>query len=140
MIREGTFEDFFAIQQICEKDLGYSCDPMVVRTRFSNLDKERECVFVAVQDNIVTGFIHIEKYELLYHQAMVNVLGLAVSDEYRHQGFGSALLTAAEEWAKGRNISEMRLNSGAKRKEAHSFYRYAGYTDEKEQIRFIKRL
>ena len=140
MIRECTLDDYLAIQQICENDLGYSCDPTVVRTRLVNLDKERECVYVAVQGNVVTGFIHIEKYELLYHQAMANVLGFAVSDKYRHQGIGRALLTAAEEWAKGRNISEMRLNSGVKRKEAHSFYRDAGYADEKEQIRFIKRL
>lgn len=71
---------------------------------------------------------------------MANVLGLAVSEEYRNQGLGRALLTAAEEWAKGKNIFEMRLNSGAKRKEAHCFYRNLGYTDEKEQIRFIKKL
>ena len=138
MIREVSIDDYMAIQQICEKDLGYSCDPKLVKIRLTNLDKERECVFVAVQDNIVTGFIHVEKYEMLYHQAMANVLGLAVSEEYRHQGLGRALLTAAEKWAIERGISEMRLNSGGRRKEAHCFYRNSGYTDEKEQIRFIK--
>ena len=108
--------------------------------RLSNHDKERECILVAVQDNTVMGFIHVEKYELLYHQAMANVLGIAVSEEYRHQGVGRALLKAAEEWAKAKGIYEMRLNSGAGRKEAHCFYRNSGYTDEKEQIRFIKKL
>ena len=65
MIREASIDDYMAIQQICEKDLGYSCDPKLVKIRLTNLDKERECVFVAVQDNIVTGFIHVEKYEIL---------------------------------------------------------------------------
>ncbi len=140
MIREASTDDYMAIQQICEKDLGYTCDPELVMIRLSNRDKERECIFVAVRDNTVTGFIHVEKYEVLYHQTMANVLGIAVSEEYRHQGLGRALLSAAEEWAKDKGISEMRLNSGAIRKEAHRFYRNSGYTDEKEQIRFIKRL
>lgn len=60
MIREASINDYMAIQQICENDLGYSCNPMLVRTRLSNLDKERECVFVVVQDNIIMGFIHVE--------------------------------------------------------------------------------
>lgn len=139
VIEAASINDYVAIQKICENDLGYACNPELVKTRLSKLDKERECVFVAIQDNTVVGFIHVEKYELLYHPAMANVLGLAVSEEYRKQGLGRALLTAAEEWAKGKNISEMRLNSGAKRKEAHCFYRNSGYTDEKEQIRFIKK-
>ena len=47
---------------------------------------------------------------------------------------------AAEEWANGNDISEMQLNSGAERKEAHCFFRNSEYIDEKEQIRFIKRI
>jgi hypothetical protein len=53
MIREASIDDYMAIQQICEKDLGYTCDPKLVRGRLSNLDKERECVFVAVQDSLL---------------------------------------------------------------------------------------
>lgn len=139
MIREAIWADHSAIAQISEKDLGYPCDPALVAQRLSHLDKDRECVYVAVQDNAVVGFIHIEKYTLLYHQAMANILGIAVSSAYRRRGIGRALLNAAEAWAKDRGLSAMRLNSGAARKDAHLFYRSAGYTDEKAQIRLIKR-
>lgn len=140
MIREATPDDCSGIAKICEYDLGYKCDEALVRKQLSSLDKNRECVFAAICDNNVVGFIHVEKYEVLYFQPMANILGLAVSSEYRRRGIGRALLNKAEEWAKSRSISLMRLNSGSSRKEAHNFYRNAGYNEEKEQIRFLKQI
>ncbi len=140
MIREAIPDDCSRIAKICEYDLGYKCDEAFVRTKLSALDKKRECVYVAICENTVVGFIHVEKYEVLYFQTMANILGLAVSSEYRRRGIGRALLNKAEEWAKLMSISLMRLNSGSSRKEAHTFYRNAGYNEEKKQIRFFKRL
>ena len=139
MIREAAYNDCSGIAKICEYDLGYKCDEAFVKKQLTALDEKRECVFVAVCDNTVVGFIHVEKYEVLYYHPMANILGLAVSSEYRRRGIGRALLNKAEEWAKSRSISLMRLNSGSSRKEAHTFYRNAGYNEEKEQIRFLKR-
>ena len=47
---------------------------------------------------------------------------------------------SAEKWAKNKGIQVMRLNSGGTRKEAHIFYRNIGFSDEKEQLRFIKEI
>ena len=69
---------------------------------------------------------------------MINILGLAVSSEFRRRGIGRMLLKRAERWATEVGIHKIRLNSGASRKEAHSFYRAMGYNNEKGQIRFIK--
>ena len=71
---------------------------------------------------------------------MINILGLAVSSNFRKQGAGKLLLTAIEEWAKSLDIKIIRLNSGSSRTDAHSFYTSNGYTNKKEQIRFIKNL
>ena len=71
---------------------------------------------------------------------MVNILGLAVAEEYRHKGIGSLLLKAVEQWSEEKNIHFVRLNSGIDRVEAHKFYRTNGYRDDKEQKRFIKRI
>ena len=108
--------------------------------RLANIDHNRECVFVADEGSKVIGFIHVEIYEILYAPSMANILGIAVSSEYRRQGIGKLLLSKAEEWAKCKGINMMRLNSGAERIEAHEFYRGLGYNDEKTQIRFIKSL
>ena len=34
----------------------------------------------------------------------------------------------------------IRLNSGLSRKDAHEFYRKLGFDNEKEQIRFLKKI
>ena len=138
IIREATIEDAFAICNISCADLGYDCSGEFVSTRISNLDKGREKVFVAEVNGIVAGYIHAEKYQTLYFEPMINILGLAVSSEFRRRGIGKMLLKRAERWANEVGIHKIRLNSGASRKEAHSFYRAMGYSNEKGQIRFIK--
>ncbi len=138
IIREATIEDAFAICNISCADLGYDCSCEFVSTRISNLDKGREKVFVAEVNEIVAGYIHAEKYQTLYFEPMINILGLAVSSEFRRRGIGRMLLKRAERWANEAGIHKIRLNSGASRKETHSFYRAMGYNNEKGQIRFIK--
>ena len=138
IIREATIEDAFAICNISCADLGYDCSCEFVSTRISNLDKGREKVFVAEVNGIVAGYVHAEKYQTLYFEPMINILGLAVSAEFRRRGIGRMLLKHAERWANEEGIHKIRLNSGGSRKEAHSFYRAMGYSNEKEQIRFIK--
>ena len=138
IIREATIEDAFAICNISCADLGYDSSREFVSTRISNLDKGREKVFVAEVNGIVAGYIHAEKYQTLYAEPMINILGLAVSSKFRRRGIGRLLLKYAERWANELGINKIRLNSGASRKEAHLFYRAMGYNNEKGQIRFIK--
>lgn len=140
MIREVQLSDSKALKEICSKDLGYLCDELLIKKRISNLDTNRECVFVAEINGEVLGFIHVERYDVLYYSSMANILGLAVSQKSRRQGLGKMLIQAAEGWATKNEISELRLNSGVKRKEAHMFYRNLGFNNEKKQLRFIKKL
>ncbi len=139
-IREAVAADISQMCRLFQKDLGYpECDEIIVEKNFSSMDNSREAVFVAVTDDQkICGVIHIEKYRVLYFPTMANILGLAVSAEFRRQGIGSALLLRAEQWAKENGIGQMRLNSGGTRKEAHEFYRAQGYNDEKTQLRFVK--
>ena len=138
IIREATLKDAFAICNISCADLGYDCSCEFVSTRISNLDKGREKVFVAEVNGIVAGYIHAEKYQTLYFEPMINILGVAVSSECRRRGIGRMLLKHVECWANEVGINKIRLNSGSSRKDAHSFYRAMGYNNEKGQIRFIK--
>ena len=139
-VREARISDYKEIQIICGLDLGYVCDKELVKRRLANLDHNRECVFVADDDNKVVGFVHVEVYEVLYAQSVANILGIAVSSEFRRRGIGKKLLSQAEEWAKSKGIAMMRLNTGAAREGAHAFYRSLGYIDEKLQLRFLKPL
>lgn len=140
MIREANVNDYIDIQKICQDDLGYNCSVDLVKERLENLDSNRERVFVADIDGRVVGYVHAEKYNTLYFESMVNIQGLAVSKAYRRNGCGKALMKAVETWAKECGIQFVRLNSGMTRTEGHKFYRSIGYDNEKEQIRFMKKL
>ena len=140
IVRPVTTDDAVEVCELCQNDLGYQCDKTLVKERINQLNPEREAVFVAVIDDSVVGFVHIEKYNTLYFETMANILGLAVSSKYRRRGIGKALVEQAEKWAEENDIELMRLNSGSKRIGAHKFYQTLGYLSEKSQMRFIKRL
>lgn len=72
MIREARISDSKEIKDICTNDLEYQCDEQLIELRIANLDKNRECVFVADIDGEIAGFVHVERYDLLYCQSMAN--------------------------------------------------------------------
>ena len=143
-IRQAIASDIPAMNELFRKDLGYEeCTLEIVEKQFAGLDNSREAVFVAEAEDDsshIAGVIHVEKYNVLYFPTMANILGIAVSADFRRQGIGSALLKRAEEWARENGAGSMRLNSGESRKQAHEFYRAQGYIDDKKQLRFIKEL
>ncbi|MDE6593921.1 MAG: GNAT family N-acetyltransferase [Oscillospiraceae bacterium] len=140
-IRTANITDSQEICRISSEDLGYPCREELVRSKLAGIDPGREAVFAAVdEDDSVIGYIHIEKYDVLYFETMGNILGLAVSGENRRKGIGRALLDRAEEWAKENGIMSVRLNSGITREGAHEFYRRAGYGEKQMKKTFIKRL
>lgn len=140
-IRIAVEADYETIARISRDDLGYDCAPALVREKLRRaLQSERERVFVAVCGGEVAGYIHAEDYDVLYFETMKNILGLAVAANHRRKGIGTKLLGAVEDWARETGVRQIRLNSGITRRGAHAFYRANGYTDEKEQKRFIKTL
>ena len=139
-IRNAKVEDYRDICKISCDDLGYNCDEKLVKQRLEELNDKNERVFVADYDGIIVGYLHAEVYKPLYFESLINFLGLAVSKEYRNHKIGTKLINEVEDWAKSIGITKIRVNSGYSRKDAHEFYRKLGYTNEKEQIRFLKEL
>ena len=139
-IRKVEISDAEAVRDISAEGLGYSCDLALVQKKIAGLNEAREAVFVAESDSGVLGYIHVERYDVLYFETMANILGLSVFKAYHKMGVGKALLFAAEDWARQNNIKMMRLNSGINRTDAHGFYEHLGYTSEKDQKRFVKTL
>ena len=99
-IREAIESDVNAIWQLNCDEMGYqySLDDTVqniARLLSSNADK----IFVAVSDGLVVGYVHANDYDLIYAPHMKNIMGIAVSSEYKRQGIGRALLQEVEHWA-----------------------------------------
>lgn len=63
---------------------------------------------------------------------------LAVVDAYEGQGAGSALLAAAEAWARERGVPFVALGTGAANTRARAFYARHGYAEE--DVRLVKPL
>ena len=97
-------------------------------------------IFVAEIEHLVVGYVPATKYDLLYANSMVNIMGLAVLEEYRHNGIATKLMDSVEEWAKNIGADTIRLTSGKEREEAHKFYDIVGFERKKEQINFAKKL
>lgn len=140
-IRTASVSDADAICQLNRTAMGYDYPITDTAKKLDAvLNNPRNKIFVAVADNLVVGYIHANMYDVLYDPTMTNIMGLAVSVEYRRSGIGKALICAVEEWAKSNGSYAIRLNSGGSRKEAHCFYRHCGFSNEKEQLRFLKEL
>ncbi len=141
VIRDAVVEDAPAIAQLNRDGMGY--DYPVERTR----EKLRAClgtpshkILVAESEGVVVGYVHLEDYDTLYADSLKNILGIAVAESCRRQGVGKALLQAGEEWAASTGAAGVRLVSGESRKGAHAFYQTLGYTGNKLQRNFKKRL
>ncbi len=102
---------------------------------------DARAVFVAVVPRAgVVGWIGVALRESLIDSARADIEGLVVEDEYRGNGIGRLLVDAAENWARRRGCTSLRLVSNVVRERAHEFYRRLGYDILKTQHAFKKNL
>lgn len=140
-IRKAASDDAPALQLLNNACLGYDYPLDGTRERLGELLADPGCrVFVAVCDGSVVGYVQANTYKATYGDPSVNVMGLAVSQTARGNGAGRRVMEAVETWARGMDAEEVRLNSAEARKGAHRFYKAIGYTLDKMQARFGKRL
>jgi predicted N-acetyltransferase YhbS len=141
IIREATNQDTEFLCRINKYAMGYDCPKEKTQCQLEKvLCDDKQKVFVAEIERLVVGYVHATTYDLLYANAMVNIMGLAVLEEYRHNGIAAEFIQVVEEWAKNIGADAIRLTSGKEREEAHKFYGNAGFEKKKEQINFMKEL
>lgn len=141
VIRRCVLSDSDSLYTLNSNEMGYFYPAEQTTNQLSTiLNDSTNAVFVAVNGGEVIGYIHGAVYNVLYADPMVNVLGIAVCEQYRRMGVGRALLEALENWALENGISSMRLTSGAERTSAHEFYKKCGYVLNKTQLNFKKNI
>lgn len=142
MIRTIQPGDAPAIKEICETALGHPACVERLTARISELTRDRHYYLSVYEDNDkkVKGFLHAEKYDLLYGGNGWNILALAVQPDSQGQGIGRQLLSSFETYCGHCGSSFIRLNSRTERAGAHLFYERLGYTCDKVQKRFIKQI
>lgn len=139
IVREFTINDAEFIYKLNLEEMGYKYPLEETRNKLYQLiNSDKDKIYVAETDKKVVGYIHANDYDVIYAPHMKNIMGVAVLKEYKKQGIGKALLAKVEEWAKETGASGIRLVSGSKRMDAHSFYRNCGYGNDKQQLNFTK--
>ncbi len=92
---------------------------------------------VAELAGTVVGFIGVVVFAIYESSGSIGyVIAFSVSPDHQRQGIGKALLAAAESHFTGRGVTDIRVNSGLHREEAHRFYEAMGYA--KTGYRFRK--
>ncbi|MEK3916309.1 GNAT family N-acetyltransferase [Paenibacillus sp. FSL H7-0331] len=138
-IRVSDYHDIYLLNQDFNSRL-YVFSEEKVKEKIEIITKEtKDIVFVYEQTKEVIGYIHGSRYELLFSDSLVNVLGFVVKESYRNQGIGSMLIERLEQWGKDNGFSGMKLLSHPSRIHAHRFYERRGYMFTKDQKNFIKK-
>ncbi len=139
MIMEACPTDAEAICRLNRDELGY--DYLLCKTaeKLEVLLKRPRCrIHVAECGNTIVGYVRAADYDVLYAPHRKDILGIAVSSDFRRSGVGKLLLSAVEQWAKETGAAGIRLVSGASRTGAHQFYLACGYSESKDQKNFKK--
>ena len=134
IIRQAEITDAEDIYYINKTSLGYDYELKKQRNNLEAvLNDKTQVIFVADSSDKVVGYIHLTSYDVIYTDTYKNCLGLAVDNDYKRMGIGSALLSQGEIWAKENGAIGIRLCSGVERENAHKFYKSQGYIENKLQ-------
>jgi GNAT superfamily N-acetyltransferase len=121
--------------------LGYDVADSSLAQRLPGiLARSEEQLVVAEIDGRVVGWLHAAASECVEEELFAVICGLVVDASLRRTGIGKMLITWAEEWARQRGCSVIRLWSSVGRKASHRFYEQMGYTIIKTQHAFAKSL
>jgi GNAT superfamily N-acetyltransferase len=122
--------------------LGYPVDAATTRTRLAEVAaRPHDAVLVAVDDaDRPIGWIHVGRLAILEASDLASINGLVVTEDRQSSGIGSALVSAAEDWARSAGATAITVRSRSTRERAHRFYERIGYVEIKRSRVFEKPL
>lgn len=141
LIRPARKQD---LAEVCElsKQLGYTVERTEMARRLDDVLSHSSHTLLVAQtpQGKVIGWIHGYIRQVIIADIHVDVGGLVVDKAYQGQGIGNKLIEACETWASKNGIQNMLVRSNILRKDAHRFYRKAGYQHIKTSNTFVKDL
>lgn len=136
-IRNAEYTDALPVASLLG-ELGYPATPEKAGEKITSLSGYHDAILVAEFDGKVVGLTSIHLVPMIHDQGFLGkITSLVVSRNFRGNGFGKMLLTAAETFSLSKGATRMEVISGNHRPEAHAFYRSLGYSAT-NQTRFIR--
>lgn len=130
VINESCPDDVSAIGALIRNELGYAdVDGKKLELRLKRMAEDKNyAVLVAKADDETVGFLGLCRgiaFEV--DGDIFRIIALAVDSRFQRRKIGTALLEAAENYARNKEAVCLTLNSGLTRTGAHAFYEHCGY-------------
>lgn len=139
-IRIAEIEDAESIAELSGQ-LGYESNKKAIQNRLVEiLGSEHDCVFVALENDRILGWVHGFYARRVESDAFVEMGGLVVDEHARKKGIGKILVEKVGEWAESKGCAKLRVRCNAVRKETHVFYQNIGFELKKDQKIFDRQL
>ena len=118
---------------VAEERTGIGAEPPVdLDRRAARFDIDS--AFVAVAGDEIIGLLHVEATGFGFGE-----LGMLVARDWRGQGVGSALVTAAIDWARKRGLHKLSLSVFTHNEAAIALYRKFGFVEEGRRVKHFRR-
>jgi GNAT superfamily N-acetyltransferase len=137
-IRTARASDVDALAGLVAQ-LGYDQPAAALMPRLEAMISDPDAsVLVAADDAAVVGAAMLQIVPVLHEPGgWCRVTMLVVDERHRGAGTGTALLAAAEDWARDSGCSRIEATSAERRADAHRFYLDRGYGQTSRH--FLKR-
>ena len=135
--REMTEKDAAAVNSL-SKQLGY---PLSIEQTLQNikaiLKSKDHAAFVAEYEYKIVGWIGAAQAIMIEVMPHCEINGLVIDEHHRGMGIGKLLIDRVKQWAKEKGNDKIGLRCNVKRTEAHLFYERLGFTELKQQKKFV---
>ncbi|MES2416806.1 MAG: GNAT family N-acetyltransferase [Bacteroidota bacterium] len=119
------------------EQLGYKSTTEEISQRLNKvITSENDCLFIAIINNEVVGWIHGFYTIRVESEAFVEIAGLVVDRKWYRRQIGKSLITAVCEWALAFGPVKIRVRCQITRVESHQFYQKIGFSLNKQQMVF----
>lgn len=98
-------------------------------------------IFIAVEEGAVCGLIHVRRahtppFDAIEQYEYAEIVDLIVTAASRRKGIGSALMDAAKQWARERNLAYIELFVLSEAKGEFLFYEREGFVTVSHTMRY----
>ena len=135
--REMMEKDAEAVNTL-SKQLGY---PLSIEQTLQNikaiLKSKDHAAFVAEYENKIVGWVGAAQATMIEVMPYCEINGLVINEHHRGMGIGKLLIERVKHWAKEKGNDKIGLHCNVKRTEAHLFYERLGFTELKQQKKFV---
>ncbi len=84
LIRDCEIGDCIDIELLNQNEMGYEYPPEAVEAKLEKLLRDStHKIVVALVDGKIVGYIHACDYDLLYAPPLKNIMGIAVSSDFK---------------------------------------------------------